>query len=99
MIVYRLTEYSGQNDNYCEFGLGIYVSKQMALDAKKQYEKINEEAEEQFLLCGECIDEYDACKQMCLSYRECKNNKKMCENMMQSWEPKFYRINEEKLIE
>ena len=103
MKVYRLVECTGCYDDYSEYRIGTYASKKKAQEVRKQQEQIAKEAEEQALLCQECMtcdDDYkDVCQKLCLSYKEVKGSPNDCANWSSYWEPATYRINEEEVIE
>lgn len=98
MKVYRLVECSGSFDNYTEHRVGTYASKKKAQEVRKQHEQMAKEAEEQAILCQECI-EGDRCQKLCLSFKELNGDKNDCANWSSYWEPATYRIDEEEVIE
>ena len=100
MRVYRLVECSGYYEDYCEYRIGTYASKSKAQEVKKQHEKMARDAEEQAVLCAECLSDIDGgCQKLCLSYKEIKGEKNDCANYSTYWEPSTFRIDEEEVIE
>ena len=100
MKVYRLVECSGCYEDYNEYRIGTYASKSKAQEVKKQHEQMAKDAEEQAVLCSECMcDEPGVCKRLCLSFKEVKGDKNDCANYSTLWEPSTFRIDEEEVIE
>lgn len=99
MKIYRLLECSGGNDKYSEIRIGTYLSKEKAKLMKKEQEELDKQAEEQAILCDQCRDSDNICKQLCFSFKASKVNKNECVNWSNYWEPRIYRIDEEEVIE
>jgi len=103
MKVYRLVECSGSYEDYMEHHVGTYANKEKAIEARKQNEQLNKEAEEQAILCDQCLtcDENgrDICQKLCMSFKALKNNPNDCANWSSSWGPCTYRIDEEEVIQ
>lgn len=99
MKVYRLVECSGYYEDYNEYRIGTYASKSKAQEVKKQHEQMAKDAEEQAILCAECLGEMDGCKRLCLSFKEVKGDKNDCANYSTYWDPSTFRIDEEEVIE
>ena len=103
MKVYRLVECSGMYEDYMEHRVGTYASKEKAKEVRKQHEQMHKQAEEQAILCDQCItcDENgkDVCQKLCMSFKALKNDPNDCANWSSAWEPCTYRIDEEEVIE
>ena len=103
MKIYRVLECSGSYEDYMEYRVGTYASKNRALEAKKQEEQMAKDAEKQALLCQECMacsaNGEVICQKLCLSFKEVKGDKNDCANYSSYWEPSTYRIDEEEVIE
>ena len=99
MKVYRLVECSGCYEDYNEYRIGTYASKKKAQEVKKQHEQMAKEAEEQAILCAECVDDGETCKKLCMSFKEVKGDKNDCANWSSYWDPATFRIDEEEVIE
>ena len=98
MKVYRLVECTGCYEDYCEYRIGTYASKKKAQEVMKQHEQMNKQAEEQAVLCAECLGDDEVCQKLCMSFKEVKGDKNDCENYSSYWDPATYRIDEDKTL-
>ena len=103
MKIYRVLECSGSYEDYMEYRVGTYLSKDKAIEAKKQHEQMAKDAEKQALLCQECMtcgnNGEDICQKLCLSFKEVKGDKNDCANWSSYWDPSTFKIEEEEVIE